>query len=241
MKKILFTALLFSIFSSGAFAQEKAPAYKEYKRLTEAQMHELANKDRLHWRIFYQPSKGANAAWFDVVKKGDFQAVKSMVEKGQNIEAKDTGSLGQTALGWAAFIGYFDIVEYLVNKGANVFATDTGDVKSVFQSAILGGNKKVIDYTYEKVKHNLDINAQDENDEETAIMVAAWNHRVYAVNFLLSKGANPNLVAMKTKGQNAYDQNALTYACKQKDTEIINILIAAGAVNHKTGKGACPV
>ena len=229
-----------SIFTANVFAQEKPAAYKDYKRLSWAEMQEIANENRLSHRIFYKPSVGKDAAWFDAVKKGDLAMVKKMVDNGQNIEVKDTASLNQTALGWAAFIGYFDIVEYLVDKGANVFATDKADVKNSLKSAILGGNMQVITYLYEKVKHDLDINAKDDNDEETSIMVAAWNHRVEAVKWLLTKGANPNIVAMK-EGKPAFNNNALTYACMQKDTEIVNILIAAGAVNHRTGKASCAI
>lgn len=76
-------------------------------RYSDAENYDIANENKLSWRVFYdKPSTGPDAEWFDAVKRGDLPTVKYMVENGQDIEAKDVGSLEQTALGWAAFIGY---------------------------------------------------------------------------------------------------------------------------------------
>lgn len=229
-------SLIFTI--PAAKAEEKQEAYKDFTRLTWAEMQDIANENKLSHRLFYKPSSGPDAAWFDAVKKGDLATIKKMVEGGQNIEALDTASLNQTALGWAAFIGYLDVVEYLVNQGANLYAPDKADVQHAFKSAVLGGNMPVIRYLYPLMKDKIDLNAKDANDEETALMVAVWNHRVEAVSFLLEHGADPNLVAMK-KGAWTYDHDALNYACKQGYKDIQDILIKAGAVDHKTGKPSC--
>lgn len=221
-----------------AYAAEKPAAYKDYTRLTWEQMQDIASETKLSHRIFYKPSAGPNAAWFDAVKKGDLPTIKKMVEAGQNIEVVDSASLNQTALGWAAFIGYLDVVEYLVGKGANLFATDKADVKDAFKSAVLGGNMPVIRFLYPLLQDKIDLNAKDDNDEETALMVAAWNNRVDTVAFLLEHGANPNMVAMKP-GTMAYDHDALSFACQQGNKEVVALLIKAGAINHKTGKATC--
>ena len=81
-----------------------------------------------------------DAKWFDAVKRGDMAMARYMVENGQNLEAIDTGSLDQTALGWAAFIGYEDMVDDLVEQGANFYATDKGNAYNALKSAILGTN-----------------------------------------------------------------------------------------------------
>lgn len=240
MKKV-WSGLLFLLalsVSVPGFAAEKPKEYAEFKRLTWDQMQDIASASKLSHRIFYKPSKGPDAVWFDAVKRGDIEAVRKMIDEGQDIEVKDEAALGQTALGWAAFVGYLDIVELLVDKGANLYATDRADVQSAFKSAVLGGNMSVINYLYPKMKDKLNLNAQDERDQETALMVAAWNNRIEAVRFLIAKGADVSIVAKK-EGTQAYDHNALTYACKQGNKEIVAILIDAGAVNHKTGKPSC--
>ena len=88
-----------------------APAASGW-RLTQAQMEEIASAKKLPHRVFYgKPSTGPDAAWFDAVKRGDTATVKRMLDAGQAIEAKDEASQGQTALGWAAFIGYEDLFD----------------------------------------------------------------------------------------------------------------------------------
>ena len=118
---------------------EAAPTPQTGFRFSNAENIDIANKDKLAWRVFYEkPSTGTDAKWFDAVKHGDLATVKYMVKNGQDIEAKDTGSLDQTALGWAAFIGYEDMVDYLIAQGASLQATDKGDVYNVLKSAALG-------------------------------------------------------------------------------------------------------
>lgn len=206
------------------------------------EMQDIANPNKLSWRIFYdKPSVGKDAEWFDAVKQGNLAKVKQMVANGQNIEAKDTGSLGQTALGWAAFIGYEDIVDFLIEKGADLNATDTGDVYNVMKSAVLGKNTAIVKKAYAllKEKQNIDVN-MIESDGETLLMVAASNNRLETVKYLLSLGAKINLVTT-TQDPSAfsYNQSALSYACDRHHVEMQKLLIAHGAINHRTGKASC--
>ena len=229
MKKSLLILFIFSISITILNAQTS-----RFKRLTEEQLINLANPSRLSHRIFYkEPSKGPDAKWFDAVKEGNLELVKSMVESGQNIEVKDTASLNQTALGWAAFIGYLDIVQYLVSKGANLYAGDRADVSSAFKSAILGGNIDVIEYLYPLYNGKLNLNEQDKRDGETMLMVAAGNNRVDAVKFLLDKKVDVNIVSKQL------NKSAYTYACESKNKTIIDMIEKAGGINIRTQKASC--
>lgn len=212
-------------------------------RYSLAEMQDIANPNKLSFRIFYdQPSEGPDAAWFDAIKHGDLTTVKQMVENGQNLEAKDEASLGQTALGWAAFIGYEDIVDYLIEHGANLHATDRGDVYHVLKSAVLGKNTNIVRKVYKLLgTTQADLNNQTiENDGETLLMVAASNNRIDTVKFLLSEGADPNLVTT-TQNQTlgAYNQSALSYACTRGHKEMQQLLISIHAINHRTGQSNC--
>ncbi|SUO97458.1 ankyrin repeat domain-containing protein [Suttonella ornithocola] len=232
MKKSL--ALLVALFTAQAMA--------DGFRYSPDEMYEIANPNRLSWRVFYdKPSEGPDAAWFDAVKRGDLNAVKKMVEEGQNIEAKDNASLGQTALGWAAFIGYEDLVDYLIAQGADLHATDRGDVYNVLKSAVLGKNTEIVKKIYALLKDETDLNDQTvESDGETLLMVAASNNRLETVEYLLSLGADPNLVTTtKNKSLGAYNQSALSYACVRDLPEMQALLIKHGAINHRTGKASC--
>ena len=203
-------------------------------RLSRAEMEDIANPDKLRWRIFYEkPAEGKDAAWFDAVKRGDFAKVKQMVEAGQDLEAKDEAALGQTALGWAAFIGYEDIADYLIEKGANLRATDRGDVYNVLKSAALGKNTNIVKKVHKLLHAETDLNDQTvEDDSETLMIVSASNGRLETVKYLHSQGADLNLVSKK-------NQSALSFACEKGHTEVVEYLVAQGAINHKTGKSDC--
>lgn len=215
--------------------------YKQF-RLSYAEMQEIANNNRLKHRIFYEkPSSGPDAAWFDAVKQGDLETVKKMVEKGQNIEVKDEASFGQTALGWATFIGYEDIVDYLLDQGADIMATDRADVPSALKSAGLGSNVNIFKKLYERLKDKIDINDREADTQgETVLFVAASNNRIEIVEFLLSIGADPNLpTTEKNKEHPVYNQNPLSIACTRGLVDMSELLIQHGAINLHTGKASC--
>ena len=228
MKKII-PVFFILMLSASLYSQTS-----RFTRLSPQELTNLANPRRLSHRIFYtKPSQGPNAKWFDAVKEGNLAEIKRMVEAGQDIEVQDTYSLKQTALGWAAFIGYLDVVEYLVSKGANLYAGDTADVTSAFKSAILGGNIKVIEYLYPLYEGKLNLNEQDKRDGETMLMVAAGNNREEAVKFLLDKKVYVNIVSKQL------NKSAYTYACESKNQNIIKMIKDAGGINVRTGKASC--
>ena len=212
---------------------QAAPTPQVGYRFSAAENFDIVNKDKLSYRNFYaKPSTGADAQWFDAVKKGDLATVKYMVANGQNLEVKDTGNLDQTALGWAAFIGYEDMVDYLIGQGASLQATDKGDVYNVLKSAALGKNTAVVKKVYNllEASEGVDLNDQTrESDGETLIMVSASNNRIETVKYLLAKGANPNLVATtQNKELGSFNQGAYSYACTRGLVEMQQLLKANG-------------
>lgn len=220
------------------------PAPAQNFRFSDAENFDIANENKLAWRVFYdKPSTGPDAAWFDAVKRGDLPTVKYMVQNGQNIEAKDVGSLEQTALGWAAFIGYEDMVDYLIAQGADLYATDTGDVYNVMKSAVLGKNTNIVKKVHQQLnaKQPVDLNDQSvESDGETLVMVAASNNRLETVKYLAAQGANLNLVATTDDPKmGSYNQSSYSYACTRGHVEMQKLLASLGAINHRTGKASC--
>lgn len=100
IKMFVISLALVSFGAQALIINENNPFEYQSFKSNYSDMIELANKSRLPHRIFYtSPSTGKNALWFDAVKHGDLNEVKKMLANGQNIEAKDTGSLEQTALG----------------------------------------------------------------------------------------------------------------------------------------------
>lgn len=241
MFKSLITAAILSVVSLPVLANTIAQKQSDF-RFSQEEMRDIANEKKLSHRIFYaKPSTGPNALWFDAVKKGDLVQVKKMLDEGQDIEAKDTGSLDQTALGWAAFIGYEDIFDYLVAQGANLWATDKGDVYHVLKSAVLGKNVNIVKKAHTLLKGQYDINdVSYEDDGESLVMVAASNNRIDVVKYLISQGADLNKVTtIKDPKRFSYNHSALSYACQGGYTEMQQLLITNGAINHRTGKATC--
>ncbi len=224
--------VLLFVFGFNLQAQTSKVDLSEF-RLSYDEMYKIANPNLLKHRIFYQePSQGPDAVWFDAVKRGNLEGIKKMVAAGQNIEAKDTASLGQTALGWAAFIGYMDIVEYLVEQGADIRATDKADVYNTLKSAVLGNNVEVVKYLYNLLKDESDWDAV-ESDGETLFMVAAVDGRLETVKFILQFNPDLNVVAPK------FNVSPLSGACDRGFDDVAQLLIEKGAINHKTGKSSC--
>ncbi|QIK55204.1 ankyrin repeat domain-containing protein [Dysgonomonas sp. HDW5A] len=224
--------VLLFVFGFNLQAQTSKVDLSEF-RLSYDEMYKIANPNLLKHRIFYQePSQGPDAVWFDAVKRGNLEDIKKMVAAGQNIEAKDTASLGQTALGWAAFIGYMDIVEYLVEQGADIRATDKADVYNTLKSAVLGNNVEVVKYLYNLLKDESDWDAV-ESDGETLFMVAAVDGRLETVKFILQFNPDLNVIAPK------FNVSPLSGACDRGFDDVAQLLIEKGAINHKTGKSSC--
>ncbi|WP_337263935.1 MULTISPECIES: ankyrin repeat domain-containing protein [unclassified Serratia (in: enterobacteria)] len=238
LAKIIFLASLVASSSFNLYAQEKKGNVDLSKfRFSYEEMQQIANPKLLSHRIFYEtPSVGPDAAWFDAVKQGNLATVKKMVEAGQNLEAKDEASLGQTALGWAAFIGYLDIVQYLTEQGADIRATDRADVYNTVKSAVMGKNAEVVKYLHERLKNEVDWNAK-EKDGETLFMVAAVDGRLDTVKYILQFNPDLNVVAINENPK--INASPLSGACEHGFTDVANLLIEKGAINHKTGKSSC--
>lgn len=238
--KTLWGAVVLSL-SLGIASADQAVDLDKF-RFDIVEMKDIASPTKLKHRIFYEaPSTGDNAAWFDAVKQGNLELIKSMVANGQDIEAKDTGSLDQTALGWAAFIGYEDIVDFLVAQGADLWATDKGDVYHVLKSAALGKNVHIVKKMREALKDEYDINDTSyEDDGESLVMVAASNNRMDVVQYFIDEGADLNIVTtIEDPARFSYNQSALSYACQQGYEEMQQLLIKNGAINHRTGDTSC--
>lgn len=227
---VLFLSGVYSLQAQGDSVKVDLSKY----RLSLDEMQKVANHKLLPHRIFYEkPSVGPDSLWFDAVKQGNLPLMIEMLDNGQDMEAKDEASLGQTALGWASFIGYFDIVQYLVERGADIRATDRADVYNTVKSATLGGNAQVLKYLHNLLKDEVDWDAV-EDDGETLLMVAAVDGRYEALEYILQ--FNPKSINVVSE---QFNSGPLSGACERGFYDVVELLIKHGAINHKTGKASC--
>ena len=133
------------------------------------------------------------------------------------INAKTQGD-NQTALHYASFRGNIKIIKLLIENHADINALTSNGYNMIHKAA--QGNKPSAIVYFNK-KYNMDLETTDEN-QMTALHLAAANGMDNSVIYLLSLGINPNL-----KDKNGY--TALHYAVKKSHIRIIKKLLQKGA------------
>lgn len=149
-----------------------------------------------------------NEEFFAAVRKGDVAAVKTLLDKGTDVNAKT--QYGATALSFACDRGYTEVVKLLLDRGADVNATDTFYGETPIGWALWKGHTEVVKLLV----------ARGARGKETALIVGAESGNIEIVKAVLDKGdLKPESLS-----------TALTRAMRGKHTQIIELLKKAGAV-----------
>ncbi|KAI9150697.1 Glutathione transporter [Paramyrothecium foliicola] len=160
---------------------------------------------------------------------GDLPLVRSLVEQGGNIQAKE--GYFESALGAAAFAGQAQVVAYFLEKGVdpNLPGTLAG---TPLQISIAGGSMDVVKLLIEA---GADVNASGGKWSQP-LVVAASQQREELVELLIASGASLNHDS-KSLG------SALYQAAKAGDIRTVTILLGAGADINDSGstKGSTPL
>ena len=133
------------------------------------------------------------------------------------INAKTQGD-NLTALHYASFRGNIKIIKLLIENHAEINALSTNGYNMIHKAA-QGNKPSAIVYFYKK--YNMELETTDEN-QMTALHIAAHSGMENSVIYLLSLGINPNL-----QDKNGY--TALHYAVKKNQKRIIKKLLQKGA------------
>jgi len=170
-------------------------------------------------------AKGAASAQSAIhlaVREEDLAKVKSLIEAGADVNAKDEG--GQTPL----FVtGDKEVVEFLIAQGANVNATDKM-AWTPLHYVCINGNKGKAELLLAK---GADINAIGGTGERP-LHLAIVSRRADLVELLVTKGADVN----------AQGRGGETPLHMARNTEMVKLLLAHGAdVNVKGGQGGTPL
>ena len=121
--------------------------------------------------------------WYEAANYGDLDKVKSLLEKGADVNAAD--ERGVTALMNAAYYGHLDIIKLLLEKGADVNAKDVyGYTPLILASG--GGNLKAAKLILE---YGADIDARDMYGK-TACMNAVYSGKEEIVQLLQKHTTN---------------------------------------------------
>ncbi len=126
---------------------------------------------------------------------------------------------GETALSIAAYTGKLNYVQRLVEAGAEVNSYGWPPLSY----AAFNGHLEIVDYL---LKHGAEINAKTENGSTALFFAARYGH-MEVVKLLLKSNADPRIA-------NENDETAVDWALKSSNTDIEDILRAAGGRSGKS-------
>jgi uncharacterized protein len=172
---------------------------------------------------------GTDALLADAVRRGDTQAVRSLLKQRADVNAPQGD--GATALHWAAYLGDADTTALLTRAGASVDARNNYGITPLALAAG-NGNAAVID---QLLKGGADPNGAVRAGE-TPLMLAARTGNVEAVTVLLRAGARVD--ARETWN----GQTALMWAAAAGHGPVVQVLIDHQADIHaRSNSGATPL
>lgn len=149
-----------------------------------------------------------NDELWTAARKGDAAAVKTLLERGADVNAKFR--YGATALSYAADKGHVEVVKLLIERGADVNVKDTFYKAQPIIWATFKGHARIVQALLDKGAEGID----------EALGIAAGEGKVEVVRVVLAKGgAKPEALS-----------SALATAEKNKHAEIVELLKKAGAV-----------
>jgi serpin B len=205
---------------------------------------------------------GADATIRIAIYAGALEKVKSLIESGTDINAREDQT-GKTPLHIAALYGQSAIAESLIRKGARVDAPDTegrtplydaiavGDMPMVELLIKEGADLKIRDARGRSplhyaaiegyrdvaevlISHGAEVNAKD-SGTLTPVHLAASNGHVEVAELLIAKGAD-------VQAENSQGKTPLLTAIVRDHWDMVRLLIANGAdVNAKTPSGWTPL
>ena len=167
-------------------------------------------------------------ALIDAAHEGDAQAVRDLLRRGADVEARD--SFGRTALLWAAIKGHTDVINIFLEINADVNAKGENDKTALIHASARGQT----DIIRALLLGGADVNMGDRFGR-TPLLWAAIKGNVETAKTLLENGADPN-----AKTNDGWP--ALMYAAFKGDADTVKILLTGGAdANVETKLGMTPL
>lgn len=139
---------------------------------------------------------GINDELIDAARRGDANAVKKLIQKGADVNAKNNPS--GTALIFAALNGHTEIVDILIKNGAEVNARNKIG-STALHSAAYYGHTEVVKIL---IENGADVNAKYKNGG-TALHSASFNGHIEVVKLLIRNGIDIN--SKNKNGKTAFE------------------------------------
>ncbi|MFB0552620.1 MAG: ankyrin repeat domain-containing protein [Phycisphaerae bacterium] len=166
-------------------------------------------------------------------RAGDLAKVKSFIEEGTDVNARDKG--GETPLFSAVLADNSDVAKFLITKGADVNAKDGGGVTPLNFVIRSRGKKDMVELLISK---GADVNAKNERGV-TPLHSAIVRGQKDVAELLIVKGANLNA---EITGGPAVGWTPLHFAAGSGQAEIAVLLISKGAdINARENNNQTPL
>jgi YD repeat-containing protein len=179
------------------------------------------------YRSFSVVGDKAVELWL-AAKSGDLNAVKTAIEQGADVNAKDSDGRAATVL--ASREGHAEVVRLLLSKGVPVDTKDNEGWTALMWAAELGH----IDVVKLLLGSGASVNARN-HAGGAALMPAALQGHTEVVRLLLSKGADVNAEASD-------GTTALMAVAGKGGADMARLLLSnGGEVNARTRQGATPL
>ena len=206
-------------------------------------------------KVFYQ--KEYTDLLFSSVKSDDIQGIKSLVQKGANINAQEV-STGYTPVMYAIKLNKIKALRALIMHGADLQKTNFDGQTALHVATLLGNAQAVevllsagIDPTIRDKKGNRASEYMKSHMKKTATVMAANYQDINkalidfvglsaygAVQYALQNGANVNI----KDDVGADGDTPLIIAIKCQDIKMISLLLNHGAsLNTKNNKNKTPI
>ena len=154
----------------------------------------------------------------EALERRDLEAMKVFLQKGY--EVVDVIEGGETALHFAACLGYADVVSFLIQSGEDVNAVDALQWSALHY----GSSNGHLDVVSVLIQNGASINVVDKG-KQTPLILAVAKELLEIVTILLQNGADVNAV----DGSN---MTALLWAADRGHVGIGKLLIQNGADVH---------
>jgi hypothetical protein len=154
------------------------------------------------------PNEARNEEFFAAAKKGDVAAVKALLDKGVDVNARTR--YGATAISYAADKGNLEVIRVLIEAGADVNVKDTFYGEVPLGWALMRSHADIVGLLLQKGAAG----------KERALMHGAQNGDANMVKAVLAVGGL----------QKDTLNSALGAATRGNKTEVIDLLKKAGAV-----------
>ena len=181
-------------------------------------------------------TRGDDLALITASSRGDVDEVKSLLERGADVHARD-GTGGTTPLIAAAYENNVEVARVLIEAGADVNVKDeTQQSAYLISTSEVGDDPRLLDLT---LANGADVRSLDSYNG-TGLIRAAERGYVRIIQRLLETDIDVDHV--NNLGWTALLEAIILGDCGQNHTEVVRLLVEAGAdVNLADSAGVTPL